>query len=145
MKQCSILSCDRPFLAKKLCNLHYYRVKRGLPLLEPTRFTRRPAIIDEDIARIELGNRRGYTIVDIEFAHISKHNWSLDGHGYPCTWMNGKIMKIHHMIIGRPDEGLVVDHINRDRLDNRLANLRFVTQGENVRNSNNPIIKAWKN
>ena len=37
--------------------------------------------------------------------------------------------------------GLVIDHINRDKLDNRLDNLRVVTQQENCLNSA-PKIKS---
>jgi len=34
---------------------------------------------------------------------------------------------LHHLIVGRPPVGHVIDHISRDALDNRAANLRFVT------------------
>ena len=38
------------------------------------------------------------------------------------------------MIYGDIEEGLVIDHINGDPLDNRLQNLRAVTASENSRN-----------
>lgn len=37
--------------------------------------------------------------------------------------------------IGEPPDGMEVDHINRQRLDNRLQNLRYVTHQTNIRNS----------
>ena len=31
------------------------------------------------------------------------------------------------------DKGMVIDHINEDKLDNRITNLQMITQGENIR------------
>lgn len=44
---------------------------------------------------------------------------------------NGTLL---HRIILNPPTGLVVDHINRNSLDNRRKNLRIVSQRENVLN-----------
>ena len=39
-----------------------------------------------------------------------------------------------------------IDHLNHDKLDNRVANLRWCTHAENMSNSNKPKVKScWKN
>lgn len=47
-----------------------------------------------------------------------------------------KVVRIlmHHMVVGKPLHGFVVDHINGDTLDNRRENLRIVTNRENSQN-----------
>jgi hypothetical protein len=37
----------------------------------------------------------------------------------------------HHLIIGKPPKGMVVDHVQHDGLDNRKENLRIVTFQQN--------------
>jgi len=54
-------------------------------------------------------------------------------HGYDRRLGPKKNVMLHRLLTGAP-EGLVVDHINHNTLDNRMDNLRVVTQSENVRN-----------
>ena len=42
---------------------------------------------------------------------------------------------LHHAIVGKPQKGKVVDHINHNGLDNRKENLRLVTRSQNNQNS----------
>jgi hypothetical protein len=42
--------------------------------------------------------------------------------------------KYYHQLLLNYDEGLVCDHINHKRFDNRITNLRIVTQQINMRN-----------
>jgi hypothetical protein len=48
-----------------------------------------------------------------------------------------KTILMHREIMGNPDKGLEVDHINRVKNDNRRSNLRIVTRGQNNTNSKN--------
>ena len=47
----------------------------------------------------------------------------------------GKTVYLHRQIMEPIPEGLVVDHCNQDRRDNRKSNLRICTQSENALNS----------
>lgn len=62
---------------------------------------------------------------------VSAHHWYRDSLGYPAS---GKHSRLHRFLVEVPD-GYVVDHINRDKLDNRLSNLRIVTQQVNTQNT----------
>ena len=63
-----------------------------------------------------------------------------------CKNGKQKIHKIHRLVaeafIPNPDNKPCIDHINTDKNDNRVDNLRWVTHKEN---SNNPLtINKWK-
>jgi hypothetical protein len=64
--------------------------------------------------------------------------WTLDRYGYVRMRRLGKSLYIHNLVLGNKSR---CDHINRDRLDNRRANLRPVTLRANrlnaEKNSNN--------
>lgn len=60
-----------------------------------------------------------------------------DGRGYRVGLIDGQTHRAHRVVwalyFGRPPEGQI-DHINGDRSDNRIENLREVTALENSRN-----------
>lgn len=43
---------------------------------------------------------------------------------------------MHHLVLGKKD-GYEIDHINGNKLDNRLCNLRHVTRSQNNMNKKN--------
>ncbi|RYE96053.1 MAG: hypothetical protein EOO77_41705 [Oxalobacteraceae bacterium] len=59
--------------------------------------------------------------------------WFLSGNGYVSTRSGGRTMTMHRIIMGNP-QGLDVDHINGNRLDNTRVNLRAVTRQQNMMN-----------
>lgn len=64
--------------------------------------------------------------------------WKREG-GYLYCWVDGK-RKRHHIHVweqanGPIPDGYEIDHINGQRDDNRLENLRLVTRKENMQNA----------
>ena len=97
-------------------------------------------------ALLQLGGHRGgrppqaYALIDeadLEFA--SQWKWSYV-QGYGLRMMRrpdggNRPVLLHRALLGlQPGDGRQVDHINRDKLDNRRSNLRIVTQRENNHN-----------
>ena len=55
---------------------------------------------------------------------------------YKNTYYAGSTLggSLHHIIIGKPKKGFVVDHINGNGLDNRRRNLHFANRSQNGQN-----------
>jgi hypothetical protein len=85
--------------------------------------------------------RSGVSVIvdDDVFEEISTYTWRLDGAGYPYrSWLKkGEYgcISLHRQLMGlaRGDKR-EVDHINGNKLDNRIENLRICTRAENQRN-----------
>jgi len=100
---------------------------------------------------IELSGKRGKghrVIVDEstfkKYGHLS---WFLSDTGYamrrPTLDDGAKItIRLHRLVADAP-EGMVVDHLNGNKLDNRIGNLRVCTQKANAQNRKNTKGYAW--
>lgn len=76
----------------------------------------------------------GYALISPEDEdRVRQHAWHR-AQGYAVSSIKRKLTRMQHLIIGFPAEGMVADHINNDRLDNRRENLRFVTFSQNSQN-----------
>lgn len=84
---------------------------------------------------------------DADFEWLSTFRWFRGGQckrtkgenaagriGYATTVINNKLVKMDKLLMPRKP-GLVVDHINRNPLDNRRNNLRYLTHGQNLQNA----------
>lgn len=72
---------------------------------------------------------------DYDYLSQMKWNYSKTAHNYYArTKINGSNKYMHRIIMKEPD-GLQIDHINGDTIDNRRCNLRICTNQENARNS----------
>ena len=93
-----------------------------------------------DTVEIPMRNTGRFALVDAADAPavLATGNWSETSQGYAGhgTTRGGvrRHVLMHHLVLGKPPPGLVVDHINRDKLDNRRGNLRFVRRAENAWN-----------
>lgn len=84
-------------------------------------------------------SNKGYALIDEEDYELVNGfgKWYLSDTGYAVkkTRINGKniTIRMHRLVNDTPD-GMVTDHINGNKLDNRKSNLRTVTQAINSHN-----------
>lgn len=100
----------------------------------------RPILVDGDVALVTL--TKGYTaVIDIaDAALVEGVNWCAAVTPYTtyvkrCVRLGGRnVTVILHRILINPPQGMEVDHIDGDGLNNRRSNLRLTTHSENCRN-----------
>jgi len=83
---------------------------------------------------IKLSNSDLVVTVDDEwYAPLARYSWMLTGKGYAYRMVKPGFGIMMHRFINMTPEGLQTDHINGDKLDNRVANLQNCTNAENCR------------
>lgn len=69
-----------------------------------------------------------------DYDSFAGFRWCVDNQGYARRRVYKRVVVRMHRIVTDAQPGQIVDHINRDKLDNRRCNLRFATRAMNVRN-----------
>lgn len=92
-------------------------------------------VVGDDVIEIEL-RWGGKCLIDLEDLNkvsdaIGDYYWYLNEQNYV---LGGNPQQSMHRVIMDTPKGLVVDHLNHVRWDNRKSNLRNCTQSENAQN-----------
>lgn len=135
VKWCGKMQCN-------LCSKHYAQLYRNGRITDPTSDTTHDPnkyIIHDDYVEIELYDYETKTVkvgkIDLEDLDRCKpHKWAVSGN-YVKARIDKKNTSMHRFLLGYDGE-LDIDHINRDKLDNRRSNLRIVTRATNLGNNN---------
>lgn len=78
--------------------------------------------------------KKAEILIDEEdFEKIVSYSWWVKPSGYVYTQVKKKTIYLHRFLMGAK-AGQELDHINRNKLDNRKANLRFCTRSQNNMN-----------
>jgi hypothetical protein len=87
--------------------------------------------------------RRGHEILidAVDLALVQNYTWHVNASGYAETSTYCKVSRerenilMHRLILGlKSGDGLLGDHIDEDKLNNRRSNLRICTRKENALN-----------
>lgn len=74
---------------------------------------------------------------DCDFEMLSRYKWSagaIRNYPYAVRRPNGKTILMHRQIMNVSDPNIIVDHIDRNTLNNTRSNLRIANKSINARN-----------
>lgn len=94
-------------------------------------------LVDKMEVELRGKNKIKVEIDEEDYDRVMQHAWSYCGkinNTYPTTSINNKNIALHRFILNAI-KGQIIDHIDRNRLNNKKNNLRFCTNTQNQWNS----------
>ena len=129
-----------PFTSEKEALLAFSEKKVSLEIQKHDRMMSLPILRNtHGTAVIVLHDRAGAVtgeaMVDDENWHqLNLIGWSLTPYGYAAGMISSKTCTMHRYLLDAT--GAEIDHINQNKLDNRLSNLRVTDHSNNCQNKN---------
>jgi hypothetical protein len=121
--------------------LLYRRLRYGYPFRRIRLSQGKYAIVDPDDYR-RLSGYRWYAAKGGHSFYAVRGQWSGKLKRTVTIMMHREIMDVPACPERSRREGMVIDHINHNGLDNRKANLRLATPADNARNARYPKINT---
>jgi len=82
-------------------------------------------------------------IDDCNYELIKPFKWFVNNRGYAASHIKGRYWLLHRFIMNlEHGNKTCVDHLNRNKLDNRVSNFRLCSRSENL--TNKPLYKNSK-
>jgi hypothetical protein len=137
---CQVPGCDGKHDSHGYCGKHNMQIKRLGKVVPRTNRDRNEIVIKNGIAHMLLYDTEqkiiAETIIDVDVLDdVNKHKWRLSAYGYVFGTIAGKCVYLSRYLMEPIPDGMEIDHINRDTLDNRMSNLRYATKSQNSTNS----------
>jgi uncharacterized protein with PIN domain len=133
LDNCSIEHCQSVSVHRGLCKRHLNQIYK-FDEIRITGFDKNDIEEKDDHAEV-ICKRKGetvYVLIDKEdISKVKYYKWHIDGGNYASSSIIGRMSRFLMNLNDRTKE---VDHINRNRLDNRKINLRIVTRLGNMQN-----------
>lgn len=94
---------------------------------------------DGQTCRIYFNSEEYFLIDAADLEYVSARTWFYGKRGYPVSHTSRKSLYGHkteplHKYLLHPPQGVDIDHISGDKLDNRKSNLRFCSHQQNMFN-----------
>lgn len=93
---------------------------------------------DQSIRLIALTQGLNAIVDAADYEWLNGFNWHANRHKHTHYVLRGlphNHLQFMHKLILPTEKGFVIDHINKDGLDNRRVNLRIATVSQNLQNS----------
>lgn len=139
-KKCIVENCNNTnIVAKGLCCKHYKQQYRHGRIFERTIYDKNKFIFKDDICIIQCFNKKGEVIAEAiidseDYDKVKDKKWSYLKIGYVCCCTENLFLHRLLMKDKLKSKNDTVDHINRNKLDNRKNNLRILTKQQNLLN-----------
>lgn len=149
MSKCKVDECPKAVTATIYCQMHYRRYRLYGDVNFVKKKQRRSSEASNirhagNIAFIELTQQKEAIIDANDIETIANYNWYFSSTtGYAYSYKAGT--SLHQFLLGAAPFGKYIDHINRNKLDNRRENLRFVTGSEQAFNTDRSDYAALYN
>lgn len=139
IKVCNVNWCNNKPIWKGYCRNHYDEIRKyGTITNKRPKGNRNDYILHDDYGELlilnENGDIKARVLIDIDdIDRLKKYSFRYQDGFYVKTVDKNKTKYLHRLVMNY-DGDLEIDHINRNKLDNRKCNLRIVDRKTNANN-----------